>query len=843
MALILSDITITMADAVLADMQQCNNCSRSFKSKWKLKRHMFKVHDILDPSDHVDHELVCKDCNETFDHTVLLEVHLRDVHKIDGSNARKTVRSQRERNSSSVDTDPLTDEDFDSKSCHICNQNFRKRKFYRKHMAQTHDIIPPEDVISPAIQCDICEVVHHSKIKFEIHLTDCHSMTGKGARIYINNRLKNRPSLRTDELTPDRPSTSKLVPRAPVGQKTKCPICSDKFSRRFTAIAHMRKKHPMPEEELESFIQQIPTVLTECDKCGVWKSNISSHRKICKGQLDKANPQSTEIPPEFLPGGENIMPMFEKYLTEGELTEKTVRQYLHKMVKVGRKWENDIRNFKLDKLIFPLETETTLPSLLQYTKEVEDTDALVAIKAYKHFVAFLKEVFVKYESDDRFPIEKRASWKRYCTEQVEELGKKQKQLVVRIDQKTKAKAADAIESGTDLAFNHDKLKMVLKHLLENPEFLSPIEALREMPDEDLKQRFTEVEVRQALAVYILITSGGQRPHVITRMRVGEFLSASQSDGNFVVRVQHHKTSLKYGPMHLVFNADDYRAVHRYLQTYCPPDLENDRFVFATRTGNEFQMKHAVNWARSFLSGVLTPAEMKTLTAMATRKGSSNWAQDHSDANVNKKAFAVMGHSKDIQARSYNVTRDQDAVQVKKAVVEDTLMKADKLKRVTNHGRRGRFNMNEKNLITKALCQRRSDGSMMPPTGVTNKLVDQALGKYPAFAKLYKGLVKDKQGKRSKANNILWTAIRRTQKNQPDSVQDQGPSTSRTNTSGGRNGARSSESTSSIESEVENDSDSSVSGTESRYPPRRVITPGGGTTNQESQRNSTESDTD
>ena len=124
-------------------------------------------------------------------------------------------------------------------------------------------------------------------------------------------------------------------------------------------------------------------------------------------------------------------------------------------------------------------------------------------------------LFSKYESDNRFSIDTRANWKRYCTEQVEELTKEAKYFAIKVDKKAQDKAADATESGTDLLYNPDKLKKVLKHLLENPEFMVHIESLLDKSEEDLKKEYTEVEIRRALAVYILIKSGGQRQHVIT----------------------------------------------------------------------------------------------------------------------------------------------------------------------------------------------------------------------------------------------------------------------------------------------------------------------------------------
>ena len=62
------------------------------------------------------------------------------------------------------------------------------------------------------------------------------------------------------------------------------------------------------------------------------------------------------------------------------------------------------------------------------------------------------------------------------------------------------------------------------------------------------------------------------------------------------------------------------------------------------------------------------------------------------------------------------------------------------------------------LIMKSLCWRSLDGELVPPNGVKNTTIDRAIEKYPAFAKLYRGLVKDKGGKRALANSAIWASI-------------------------------------------------------------------------------------
>ena len=71
----------------------------------------------------------------------------------------------------------------DPKACTHCNQTFKKRKQYRKHMAISHGIIEAADHISPAIKCEKCADEFSNKILLEDHLINEHSMSGKAARL------------------------------------------------------------------------------------------------------------------------------------------------------------------------------------------------------------------------------------------------------------------------------------------------------------------------------------------------------------------------------------------------------------------------------------------------------------------------------------------------------------------------------------------------------------------------------------------------------------------------------------------------------------------------------------
>ena len=67
-----------------------------------------------------------------------------------------------------------------------------------------------------------------------------------------------------------------------------------------------------------------------------------------------------------------------------------------------------------------------------------------------------------------------------------------------------------------------------------------------------------------------------------------------------------------------------------------------------------------------------------------------------------------------------------------------------------------FTMKERTLLKKAFSSETEDG-LLPPTGVDNEKVDQAIKKHPALRELYARVVLDK-GTRSKANNSIGKSL-------------------------------------------------------------------------------------
>ena len=751
---------------------QCNLCENKYSSRhaWKLDRHKYKVHHTVSDNGYVEQPLECDECSYQSDHQIKFQVHLEVLHNVSAKMARRTVASKLQ--------ERREDKEAESKTCRCCQVTFPTNKASRQHMHDSHYSGSPDtdNMIDPALGCDKCHKKFENKTVFILHLVADHEMPGKSAKALIESCLSHRAA-KWPHLSParsDHPEPIKgevktesknAIRMAPIGEKAACPVCSEQFSRRLTAIRHLQKKHPMPAEEAGRLILEIPTVRKECRKCGRWLTNLKKHSKKCAGQMNVPNeavPASNQadVPKDFGTGGQVIMPRFKAYLQK-RLAKRTASQYFNKMNAVATFWESSVPNFKVDKLLFPLETSTLVPSVLRYIEGAEDSDAIVAMKAYKNFVAYLKLDFDRYESDGKFSIEQRQLWLSNCTEKVGALENEQKLRKRNLEHKAKDKVADAIEAGTDLTYNHDRLRVVVRDLLNCPGFNKYRKALLEHSIDVAKEMYREVDFRYALAVEVLLSSGGQRPHVVSRMQVGELLSASEEDGHYVVRVRHHKTTTKHGPVCLVLSGDLYRAVRKYLECFRPSTTEDKSYVFATRSGSEMQMGQPVSWVRPYLSGICSDAETKTFLPKSIRKGYSNWAKDHPDEDVNSKALDIMCHSKGVQLSNYNVIKDRSAVKVTSGVLKDVILVG--ASHTERNGKRsvnaGGFTESEMGLIMKSLCRRSLDGELVPPNGVTNATIDRAIEKYPAFAKLYRGLVKDKGGKRDLANSAIWASIK------------------------------------------------------------------------------------
>ena len=136
-----------------------------------------------------------------------------------------------------------------------------------------------------------------------------------------------------------------------------------------TVKKHLKAVHQLSEADVGPLMADIQSVMAECSQCGKWFSNLSKHLKSCRVVLPPAPapiPQAVQtLPKAFKVGGEVFLPMFRDFL-ESCLAMGSVMKYFNS-TKVPS--EQHINNFKIDKLLYALETHTYVPPLTAYLKE------------------------------------------------------------------------------------------------------------------------------------------------------------------------------------------------------------------------------------------------------------------------------------------------------------------------------------------------------------------------------------------------------------------------------------------------------------------------------------------
>ena len=457
-------------------------------------------------------------------------------------------------------------------------------------------------------------------------------------------------------------------------------------------------------------------------------------------------------------------------------------------------FEERNRDFKADKLVYPLETGCLVPALSSYLKRdgASAGDRKVAVFAYKKICdAAIEHFEERYGSNNDFGLQDKTTWKADAKQKSGEYDQPMKAACQELQQGCSTRAAAAVIAKIDLTYNPKRLMIVTRFILCLPILQEVKQDLVTMSDQELKAKYTETYVRNALSLESLITTGGKRPSTVSNMTIDELNTADQlDDGSWIVSVKKHKTAAA-GPSQLSFYRDLlYDALKVYAKVFKAgrPGTEP---LFSTGSGKAHNMRWSVAWVKPFIpETVASKEEIRTLTAKSFRKGFSNWGSSHPDPAVNRDCIEAQDHSESTDILHYRV-KYRDRVNVVNRTIMDLVMNATEPENVDQHvedngeqvehvevgeqvehievgeqvehvevgKRRSRFTKEQKDYMLMALGSRRKDLSLRPPSGVTNASVDKARQKFPHFGDIYDG-IRDSTGKtRSKVNNMIFTALR------------------------------------------------------------------------------------
>ena len=476
------------------------------------------------------------------------------------------------------------------------------------------------------------------------------------------------------------PSTSKecdkcgerFTRRAPIGEKIVCEICAQPFSNAFTLRRHYGHVHEVDHRDYH-----VATTSKECDRCGVHFSNLSKHRRTCRGTLTPVGPTAPrplrpdrattphplgDAPVAVNTGGKLFTAKWTAWIPTLYLDRNTARVYTGKLKHIITYLEATVAFFRMDHLLYPLDFGVRLPSItpMKRCAQTEGERKHVAC-TYKYVCQLALELFdQRYTGDSRYSQTDRTNYRNQLSIEMNTCTSDLKHINKRAKGNTKRKQARQMEDPNDLTFNDERMEEVARYVMyENRTVRRMFRDLTVGSPGTIRRRYTEVELRNLLMSLILASGGGLRPNAVSHMQVGELLSARESEGTVVVLVTEHKCFNTHGPQAVPLALDGlHKACQVFLETF---RKENDKYLFQTHSGNAPEIKHSRDWLRDkILVDFLTPQEIMSLRPGTWRKAYSNWAHFGPDPEMRKISTEVMCHSEEVNKSHYLKTKRGEA---------------------------------------------------------------------------------------------------------------------------------------------------------------------------------------
>ena len=356
------------------------------------------------------------------------------------------------------------------------------------------------------------------------------------------------------------------------------------------------------------------------------------------------------------------------------------------------------------------------------------------------------------------------------------------------------KVEEREENEEDLKFNPKRCAEILQYLMDSPEPREMMDDIADMTQDALYEKYKEGDVRDFLKSFLVITGGGSRASVVSRMTIKELKDAKEEDGIWVTKIKNHKVfgKGKYGTTRLAFCIPRlYVATIKYVITY-KEDCGEDNLVFTSSKGRELDAKYCSNFIkRNYLAGFLTGEEMRTFTPSIWHHAWANWAVDHPDDAIGKIAVTVMCHSEETRSRHYLVKEKKAGGRFAKAIMKRVVGEKEKGDKYEG-GKDEELNDEEKAFeevedengekdeteqdinITpkdKKILKDEVYRNGMPPKSLDQKKVlGPACRRNEAFRNVYKKLIK-KRGTKRKANNTLHKMVIPKKKKQEKKIEE------------------------------------------------------------------------
>jgi len=198
-------------------------------------------------------------------------------------------------------------------------------------------------------------------------------------------------------------------------EKYKCPFCRHTFHHvpRHLLVCKRKRRQELAAQEARA----VPQAANDEDPSAEGPSN-----EVGTSEL-----------PDYEKGGQFVLLNFEKWLVKRDFRPTTRLVYVNKMREIILHFEDKDENFIADNLLFCIEKDMNVPSIVDYFYEQESANVQDTIyKSYTRFLLFLLSRHTdKYLNDRRVPRD----IKRESRDHLENMTKEAENLIKGLNKK------------------------------------------------------------------------------------------------------------------------------------------------------------------------------------------------------------------------------------------------------------------------------------------------------------------------------------------------------------------------------------------------------------------------
>ena len=425
-----------------------------------------------------------------------------------------------------------------------------------------------------------------------------------------------------------------------------CPECNVMFYDKSSLKKHVEFKHPENKEKLLLEIRNMKTTNKKCPFCGLFKTHLYQHKKVCKMNMSRSKYKVKDIPKplvisktnleikEYAKNGKYFLKYFDEFMNTSGDTLATRRVYKGIVKRWIKHWETEDDKFVADKMLNYCDTYVEFPEVRELftnmtlfknppSSHTKKTWCNVAIKVLEFLIRTSLKLYAEGPKREDARI-----YFMDCNTRITEMKNERKKKTKEAAIATKRSAEEDKRHGK-LKHNPDRMLEIVTALVDKGELKETIKSYNSMPDCKLENEDYETRLRNIILGTLIIFGGGTRPSTYARIKRIEFEKgmANDIDGEKIMTIAcwEHKTSKTYGSATVVFMFPGlYSLTEKYLRVY-KKNMEENAYLLGNKKGHEPSARDALAYVKdNFLKNICSKEELAALNPEDFRHAVADW---------------------------------------------------------------------------------------------------------------------------------------------------------------------------------------------------------------------------